>query len=204
MIKIIQIKGSNGTGKTTLVKLIGAWSETWTHLQWPDNTIYATVFDDCRYVAIGKYEPDKAMGGCDLMPSIDAIKRAIKDVRHQYPGHWIVFEGMMISTIKSTFYDFLLKMRVPGKVEPLFVILKSSPEQCVKRIQGRGTMKPGLKVDNIAQKCEMVVRHAKEYDPTLVRWIKVDEYDLDTILGDFLWQVYDEELIDAIFGDLGN
>lgn len=198
MIKICQVKGSNGTGKTTLVKQLGDLSEEWTYLQWPDGTIYATVFDDIRWAAIGKYDPDKPMGGCDLMPSVDAIKRAIHDVHRQYPHHWIVFEGMMISTIKSTFYEYLLGMK-SKHVEPLFVILKSTPEGCVKRIAGRGTMKPGLKIDNITHKCDMVVRHAKEYDPTLVRWINVEDTPEDCMLPYFLWEVYDYELIDAIY-----
>lgn len=198
MIKVVQLKGSNGTGKTTLVKQLGAMSEDWTWVTWPDGTVYATVFDNVRWAAIGKYDPDKPMGGCDLMPSIEAIKRAILDVRRNYPDHWIVFEGMMISTIKSTFYEFLTSLQTKD-VQTLFVVLKSTPEGCVKRIQGRGTMKPGLKVDNVAQKCEMIVRHAKEYDPTLVRWINVDDTPEECMLPFFLWEVYDYELIDAIY-----
>lgn len=199
---IVQIKGSNGTGKTTMVKLLGELSANWTHLEWPDGTIYATVFDDINWVAIGKYDPDAKMGGCDLLPSVDAIKQAIADAMKMCPGYWVVFEGMMISTIKSTFYEHLMKMhqRQPG-VYPLFVILKSTPEECVKRIQGRGTMKPGLKIDNVAAKCDMIIRHAKEYDPEHVRWINVDNTSLDAMLGEFLWEVQDNQLMDALYGN---
>lgn len=200
--RICQIKGSNGTGKTTIVKELGALSEEWTYLQWPNGTIYATVFDNIRWVAIGKYDPDAKMGGCDLLGSIDQIKQAITDVMRDYPGYWIVFEGMMISTIKSTFYNFLCEIHNKHKnIEPLFVILKSSREGCLARIQARGTMKPGMNLDNVAGKNDLVIKHAKEYDCNLVRWIPVDETPLDAMLGIFLWEVYDHELIDAIYGN---
>lgn len=197
--KIVQIKGGNGSGKTTIVKLLGSQSETWDWLEWPDGHVYATVFEDIRWVAIGKYHPDAPMGGCDCMRSIDEIKQAIVDVINQYPGYWIVLEGMMISTIKSTFYNFLREIQTRD-LRPLFVILKATPEGCIRRISGRGTMRPGLSHDNIAQKCAMVVRHAKEYDPNLVRWIDVEDTPEDCMLGEFLWEVYDWKLIDAIYG----
>lgn len=200
--RIVQIKGSNGSGKTTIVKQLGALSENWTYLEWPDGTIYATQFDDINWVAIGKYDPDAKMGGCDLMPDIDSMKRAIKDVLKYCPGYWIVFEGMMISTIKSTFYNFLLDMQKSHKhIEPLFLILKSTTEGCVQRITDRGTMKPGLNIDNVAAKCELVVNHAKTYDPNYVRWLPVETTPLDAMVHIFLWEVQDNQLMDALYGN---
>lgn len=209
--KIVQIKGSNGSGKTTLIKQLGELSDEWTYLEWPDGMVYATVFDNIRWVAIGKYDPEARMGGCDGLPSVDLIKRAILETLKQYPGFWIVFEGMMISTIKSTFYNFLLDIHNKhAEIEPLFVILKSTTEGCLKRIQGRGSMKPNINVDNVAGKCELVIKHAKDYDPALVRWINVDPdptyvnvpgTPIEDMLGCFLWEVQDCELIDALYGN---
>lgn len=199
---ICQIKGTNGTGKTTIVKQLGALSDEWTYLQWPDGTIYATVFDNIRWVAIGKYDPDGKMGGCDLLPTVDAMKQAITDVVRDYHGWWIVFEGMMISTIKSTFYNFVTDLCKSNKgYDPIFLILKSTGEKCVERIEGRGTKKPGLKIDNVAGKNDLVIRHAKEYDPNHVRWLDVDTTPLSAMVDIFLWEVYDCELMDALYGN---
>lgn len=103
--KIVQIKGSNGSGKTTLVKRLGELSETWSYLVDDNDRVVATIFDDIGWVAIGEYKPDAAMGGCDKMPDIESIKQAILSALVMCPGFWVVFEGMMISTIKSTFYQ---------------------------------------------------------------------------------------------------
>ena len=199
MIHIIQVKGSNGSGKTSLVLDLGKLSENWTWLQTPDGLTYATVFDDINWVAIGKYDPNAKMGGCDLMPSVESMKQAILDVMKHYPDYWIVFEGMMISTIKSTFYEFLLDLEARGKAQALFVILKSTVDGCLERIAGRGTMKKDLKRGNIYTKCELVIRHAKEYDPAHVRWIDVETTNKESMMPCFLWEVGDDQLIDAIY-----
>lgn len=206
VIKIVQVKGSNGSGKTTLVKQLGALSERWSYLTrlvpGGKDEIIATAFDDIGWVAIGEYRPDAAMGGCDKMPSVESILTAIEMVLSLRPGFWIVFEGMMISTIKSTFYDALMALHEDHpRIEPLFVILKSTPEGCYNRIQGRGTMKPGLNMDNVAHKCDMVIRHAKTYDPDYVRWIDVETTPVDCMLDEFLWEVQDNQVMDALYGN---
>lgn len=202
IVKVVQIKGSNGSGKTTLVKLLGELSENWSYIETEDGMIIATMFDDIGWVAIGEYKPDAAMGGCDKMPDIESIKQAIISILTLYPDYWIVFEGMMISTIKSTFYEMLMMIHAENpRIEPLFVILQTTPEGCFKRIQGRGTMKPGLNMDNVTHKCDMVIRHAKEYDPDHVRWINIENTSLDGMLGEFLWEVQDNQLMDALYGN---
>lgn len=198
-MKIVQVKGSNGSGKTTLVKELGLLSEDWTYLTWDGGKVYATVFDNIRWAAIGKYDPNAAMGGCDCLGSVDEIKRAIQDVMRYRKGYWIVFEGMMISTIKSTFYNFLLDIEAKGKAKVLFVILKSTAEGCITRIRGRGTMRADLQVDNVAAKCDMVIRHAQTYDPDHVRWINVENTPKEALMPVFLFEVDDTELIDAIY-----
>lgn len=202
LIKIIQIMGSNGSGKTSLVKQLGELSESWTYLEGADGKVIATIFDDIRYVAIGKYAPDACMGGCDGMPTVDSIKKAILQVRRQYPDHWIVFEGMMISTIRTTFYDFIttLAEHSHGKVEAKVVVLKATVEGCMERIYGRGSAKPDLKVENVKAKCDLVIRNGQSYDADVVRWIDVDHTAVDAMLGEFLWEVYDFLMIDAIWG----
>ena len=194
MTKIVQIKGSNGSGKTTIVKQLIRLSSDVHLLEakgFGGKTV-ATIMDDLGWIAIGGYPEESAMGGCDRIRTIDNIKWAIDEAYDHSPGYWIVFEGMMVSTIKSTFYQFLLDMRQRSRadwmedIDPLFVILRTTAERCVERIEGRGTKRAGLKVDNVRAKCEMVVRHAKTYDQAYVRWLDVDDVPLDRMVWEFL------------------
>ena len=198
-MKIVQIKGSNGSGKTTIVKQMLALEPDpiygmWDHI----GKYYATIMPTIGWVAVGEYDLDRKMGGCDGLSSVQLIKDAILDCMAEfieYDGMFgIVFEGMMISTIKSTFYDFLLSLETPY-IEPLFVILAASPKGCIERIRNRGTMRKNLNHDNIRSKCELVMRHAKTYDQKYVRYIDVDNTEERDMLKAFAGRVGDYRLV---------
>lgn len=157
-----------------------------------DGQVVATVMDDIRWCAIGRYPDDSKMGGCDTMKTIQQIKDAIWTTHRYYPNHWIVFEGMMISTIKSTFYDYLMEMYKDRIVDPCFVILRADVDTCVKHITSRGTRRNDLNIGNVANKCELVVRHALTYDQDHVRWLDVANIPLDHMVIEFLLAVGDE------------
>jgi hypothetical protein len=165
-------------------------------LRWNNGTVYATILSDLGWVAIGQYKPEARMGGCDNLKTIADIKQAILDVLKGDQGineiYGVVFEGMMISTIRSTFYEFLTSM---PDIEPIFIGLVASTDGCVKRIEGRGSMKANLKIDNIANKCSLVTRNIDSYDQAMVRRIKVDTTPKEAMLLKFLEAVGDTELI---------
>jgi hypothetical protein len=79
------------------------------------------------------------------------------------------------------------------------VILRTDVDGCLKRIAGRGTMKPDLNVGNIKTKCDLVLRHALEYDPRVVRYIDVDAVASSGMLIKFLDAVGDIKLLDWMF-----
>ena len=202
-MKIVQIKGSNGSGKTTIVKQMLVLEPDPIYVEWSDGTCFATLMPEVGWVAIGKYSLDKKMGGCDGMKTVQLIKEAILDAwavavnfervtgRNMFG---VVFEGMMISTIKSTFYDFLLSLEIPS-IEPLFIILRASFEGCIDRIRNRGTMRKNLNHDNIRGKCELVVHHAETYDQKYVRYIDVDNTPEEDMLKAFAGRVGDYNLL---------
>lgn len=193
-MKIIQIKGANGSGKTTIAKQLIACGEHVLVRLTKQGKPYATILPDLGWIVIGHYDPASKMGGCDNMPNIASIKFAIRNCLALYPNYYgIVFEGMMISTIKSTFYEYLLGLEKKNGIEPLFVILDTTTDSCLKRISGRGTMKPNLKVENIASKVESIKRHALTYDQKYVRWIDVDKVKPYDMLSTFLI-VIDEQV----------
>lgn len=181
-MKIVQIKGANGSGKSTIAfQLLELSNDV-------EYTDYGTILHDLGWVLIGRYVPGKlTSNGCDKMGVVATIKDAIGVAFTNHPGFNILFEGMMISTIKSTFYNFLLELHnVYCDVQPLFVVMDSTPQACLKRLSLRGTKKSNLKIGNIVNKCNLVVRHAKTYDQELVRWFHVDDVELDDMLDTFL------------------
>ena len=70
------------------------------------------------WILIGQYSLDKPSGGTDVYPTnVEPIKDAITlaipvvdEMSCEVFG--ILFEGMMISTIKTTFYNHLLELEI--------------------------------------------------------------------------------------------
>jgi thymidylate kinase len=200
-VKIVQIKGANGSGKTTIVKQLISCSNDVNLLTVPKtDKVFATAMDDIGWVAVGKYPEDSKMGGCDNFKTIDETKRAIRLAMKYRPESWIVFEGMMISTIKSTFYDMLLGVEkaYKYKIHPLFVILEATPQGCLNRLSARGTRRANLKVANVENKCNLVIRHAKTYEPQYVRWMDVESISLERMVREFLIAVDDDALLNEL------
>lgn len=203
-MKVVQIKGSNGSGKTTIIKQMLKHSKDVVYLTDGNGKVTATVMRDLCWIALGKYVSDKVMGGVDSsFSTVESIKQAI-DMFIRFglgDDYWLVFEGMMISTIKTTFYDYLLKLekRYKGEIEPLFVILETVPSGCIERMNARGTKKPNLKFENIVGKCTSVLKHAATYNQKYVRYINVEATPEESMLEAFLLAVDDSETIDKLY-----
>ncbi len=183
---VVQIKGSNGSGKTTIVRQLISRSNAVIDVEDGAGKVILVVLEDLGWLTIGRYSENSKTGGCDTMRTVQSIKDAIVMARRDYPTYNVVFEGMMISTIKTTFYDLLLE-RISG-ISPLFVILTTDADCCLERISnrvagGRSSMKSR---DGVANKCDIVVRHAKCYDQKYVRYIDTSNIPLDGMLDAFM------------------
>ena len=108
----------------------------------------------------------------------------------------VVFEGMMISTIKSTFYDYLAWLTGEYGITPRFVILEATVDGCVSRIDARGTRRSIMKPASVASKCALVLRHAATYPPRFVKYIDVEHTPESLMIVEFLKAVGDEEMLE--------
>lgn len=186
MVKIVQIKGPSGSGKSTIVK------------QMLDDSIYylydgkkacVTVFPTIKWAAIGPYKVGGAptSNGCDSVGKVQLIKDYILCCLEQLPGFNIIFEGAMISTITSTFYDYLLQLEATKSIEPYFVLLQTTPEKCMERMAERGSLKPNIDVQRLTDRCDFIVNKALEhYDPKYIRILKTDMVEQSKMLETFL------------------
>lgn len=188
--KIVQIKGSNGTGKTTIMKQLVALSEDKYLVRHPiTHKPYATVLYDLQWCLVGLYPEDRQMGGTDNIHTVAEMKAIIKELVETYPGYWVALEGMMISTT-MTIYNYMLELKEAGyNVEPCVVVLQSSVEGCIKRIEKRRGS-PLARTDLVANKCELVMKHV--YHPGHVTYINIDRVCEEDMLATFLKTVGDD------------
>ena len=133
------------------------------------------------------------------MKTVDNIKNSILRTIETCPGYWIVFEGMMISTIKSTFYDFLLGIHREHKhIFPVFVVMNATLDGCINRITNRGTMRPGMNVEMVYDKNKNILRHVQTYDQRFVRYLNVEDLNEEDMLPEFLRLVGDKDLLEQL------
>lgn len=185
--KIINIRGSNGSGKTHLMKSIIALSND-KYLLMRDGKPYATILNDLQYCIVGYYHPDKGMGGADGIHTMVELLSIIDELVEHYPGWYVAVEGMMISTTTTT-YKHMLELAKSHGIIPFVVVLKSSVEGCLKRLeQRRGS--PLEHTELVAQKCELVLKH--QYQPGHVAYLDVDATPKEQMLPTFLQLVGDE------------
>lgn len=143
---IFNIRGTSGSGKTTLVKKLIH------ELGIQENLGKLGLVLNGGIAVVGKY--DNPCGGCDTMKQQQDIMEAIKKF-HQ-DGYHVVFEGLMISTVHSTWVEFSLAF------SNYHVVYLNTPlEQCLANIQTRRvasgkTYKP-LNVENISGKHKSIL-----------------------------------------------
>lgn len=198
---IVQVRGANGSGKTTIVKQLLALSNDKELLVWDmgggKEKIFATVCNDIGWAAIGNYPSDKPMGGCDNFKSMDDVKQAIHDTFIHCPNlYGIVFEGMMITAVKTPFYNFLMEMQETFHIKPLFVNLQADIETCLTNIAARGTRRSASKPINLkllASKIDATERYG-DWFGEYSRWIDVSKIPKDKMVKAFLMAVGDNTL----------
>lgn len=181
-MKFINVRGCNGSGKTTLLRLLASspsWvdSVTVTHevrkkdkhtgkrvsLGIQDCVIPVTYCpggkESSQYVAIlGDYTPETAgavTAGCDRIKTQEAIKNALETLSKNPDIRFILFEGIVVSTIYGPWKEWA--ERNGGMV---WAFLDTPLDICLDRIQARNGGKP-VKEDQIAYK-HKTIRRVKE------------------------------------------
>lgn len=126
---IIQIRGTSGSGKTTVMKAVMA------NFQW--STIYQTGRKQPLYyysktktgrplIALGHYE--SACGGCDTIGSAAQVAELVKSLTQAGPDRIILSEGLLLS--EDTKWSSLMP--------DLHIVYLTTPiEQCISQIKSR-------------------------------------------------------------------
>lgn len=120
-----------------------------------------TVFPTYGWVAIGTYF--NKTGGLDTISNTALTKKAFWYALKQFPEYDLLLEGIIASTVFST-YQELLTQAQDKYPERKAVVLSLLPpiELCLSRIQKRNGGKP-IKEGLVANKWKTVQKNAKKF-----------------------------------------
>lgn len=189
--KIVQIKGANASGKTTICKqLIALEPEpiliTDTKLQ--KGKPWATILPNLKWAIAGHYPVEAKGGGADLIHTVDELKYILAKLITEYPDYNIVFEGVMVSTT-MTMYTFMLDWAEDKQacLQPLVVMLMSDLDGAVRRLSiRRGEQVTADQFTQLQPKVERMLTQVKAHAAEHVRFIYVDQIPLEEMVWEFL------------------
>lgn len=183
MSKVIQVRGANASGKSTVVGQFMLKREA--SIKRLKGRYPITEADDGRYVALGEYYEGAAYPGIDSYRNRDAVFDAVFTAIDEYRPELIVYEGLISSTTRKMALDLRSKLSGSGYSYKA-IWLQRSLEDSVRlmRKRSRGGV---LSVDNLIKKMMIVDRSTKSLmlagvDVRLVRTDDVKYEDMGAIL----------------------
>lgn len=168
---ILNIRGTNGSGKSSIVMSMLDDPNMYViskPYQGRSRNI-ATVFPQYGWVALGTYF--NKTGGMDCFPNNELTKKAFWYVLKKFPQYNLVMEGIISSTIFST-YETLFKEAQEKYPDTKVVVLRLAPpvEVCLQRIQKRNGGKP-IKEKLVSDKYHMIERACNKFKAAGIRMI---------------------------------
>lgn len=134
---IINIRGTNGSGKTTIAEdLIKEYGPAkLTSIQKSGKQILATFLPSAKLMLIGPYPG--GCRGCDRIKTQDEVCNAV-EVAARYE-HNVLFDGVLVSTLYSRYAALATKLKNRIYV---WAYLDTPEDICIKRIYARNGGKP--------------------------------------------------------------
>ena len=170
---IVNIRGTNGSGKSTIPMSMMDDPEMFviTKPYQGRPTKIATVFPSYGWIALGTYF--NKTGGLDRFKNNEITQKAFWYVLKKYPEYNLLMEGIISSTIFSTYFE-LFKAAEEKYTDRKVVVLYLNPdvEICLERIQQRNGGKP-IKEDLVRDKANMILRACKKFKEAgieVIRW----------------------------------
>lgn len=182
---IINIRGTNGSGKTHLARqLIGENPQPIDLLQYnsptkrdPHRQAFVEGWGQSgpgSYLAIGSYK--QGCGGMDTIPSFEIQQQAVYNAAHwekngktitgEPPEH-VVCEGVLASTVAGSWLEFFRNLPTNGN-QILIAYLDTPLELCLERITARQIAAKGetreIKVDLVRDKIKAINATRAKFD----------------------------------------
>ena len=172
---LVNIRGCNGAGKSTIPmsmmddpdmfvqELLGSDGKKISAL---------TVFPSYGWVALGTYF--NKTGGLDTLKNNEITRMTLYAALDLFPEYDILMEGIMASTIRSTYIDLFHEIEDTYKgLKVLIISLLPPVEIALSRVYKRNGGKP-IKEDAVRGKWETVERNVKYFGDAGFDSIKVN------------------------------
>lgn len=173
---LVNIRGCNGAGKSTIPMSMMDDPHMWVYeLIGSDGKKLSsiTVFPTYKWVALGTYF--NKTGGMDTIRNNWITKATLFAALDGFPEYNVLMEGIMASTIRSTYINLFHEVEEHYKDEVKVLIISLLPpvEIAISRVYSRNGGKP-VKEDAIRSKWFTVERNVKAFSEAGFTSIRVD------------------------------
>lgn len=155
MVTFINVRGTNGSGKTTGLRKLVLDSDGYrvepTICQTDKDTgkpkgkpIPVTILAN-GVALLGDYTPEAAnrtTAGCDRISRQEDTKNILKHIATLPGVRVVLFEGIIVSTLFSGWQEFAEQVRREGNHQFIWAFLDTPLEDCLRRVQERNGGKP--------------------------------------------------------------
>lgn len=186
--KLIQIRGANATGKTTIVRqFIQRHNLSMSYIEIGGVTTPLNVSDDGSIVVLGRY--DKSTGGCDLFKNKAHVVATIKYSVKRYAPKVIIFEGFIYGKTFSFAFQLNQLCKLLG-YEFKAIVLRRRFERTLELITERNGGKP-FSIENLKHTVRDVSESAKKLKAA---GIKTKVVDADLLPFNDMYTILEEEI----------
>lgn len=171
---MINVRGCNGSGKSTIPMSMLDDPEMYVvekPYKGKDRKLL-TIFPTYGWVVLGSYH--NKCGGLDGYVDTDMIKKGLWYALKKYPEYHILMEGVIPSTVYSTYEKLFLEVQQKYPERRVVVVNLLPPvEVCLQRIQARNGGKP-IKEDLVSSKWSTVAKNADKFSQVGILSLKWD------------------------------
>ena len=173
---LVNLRGCNGAGKSTIPMSMMDDPEMYVHdIMGSDGKRISaiTVFPSYGWVALGTYF--NKTGGLDTLKNNEVTKMTLYAALDGFPEYNVLMEGIMASTIRSTYIDLFHEVeQYYGKqLKVLIISLLPPVEVAISRVYSRNGGKP-IKEDAVRGKWQTVARNVSAFADAGFTSVRVD------------------------------
>lgn len=173
---LVNLRGCNGAGKSTIPMSMMDDPEMYVHeiIGSDGKKISAiTVFPSYGWVALGTYF--NKTGGLDTLKNNEITKMTLYAALDGFPEYNVLMEGIMASTIRSTYIDLFHEVEhyYGKKLKVLIISLLPPVEVAISRVYSRNGGKP-INEDAVRGKWATVARNVSAFADAGFVSIRVD------------------------------